>query len=199
MCVHFRPLGFTSLNPKQAFFAKCDPLETSHASVAARLALLAMTKSRQIRQWAFWKNSERISVEVTSYVCCVLRPSVCPTSKLTKHPVSEPHLPSAHLLRLALVCSGCSFGASWHSPALWNWRSRSWVVNFSLEKLTLLLFLSPSNSHRAPPSPPETRECRARPRALTSLFALVTATRSSFLRGSSSLPKAQEVPGEIVS
>lgn len=69
MCVHFRPLGFTSLNPKQAFFAKRNPLEPSLASAAARLALLAMTKSRQIRQWAF-ERTQNISRSHQLYLLC---------------------------------------------------------------------------------------------------------------------------------
>lgn len=84
--VYFLPLGFTSLNPKHAFLARCAPLGLSQVSSAARLALLANDKKEQTDQTVdLWKEL-RISAKVPICVCCVL---ICGLSlshmRLSKH------------------------------------------------------------------------------------------------------------------
>lgn len=77
------------------------------------------------------------------------------------------------------------------------------MFNLCLEKLTSLLFLSPSNSHR---NPPRDHRVQGSPQGSDLIvFAVVTVTSSWFpfprkakhLHGSSFLPLAQEAAGEI--
>lgn len=61
--------GIHLTQPKTSFLCQTYPLEPSHASAAARLTLLAMTKSRQISQWAF-ERTQNISRSHQLYLLC---------------------------------------------------------------------------------------------------------------------------------